>query len=203
MNLFKSQPKNSSEIPNEPSAEKSESSFKEFVVFALLTIVIVLPIRLFVAQPFIVNGESMLPTFQNGQYLIVDELTYRFRSPDRGEVIIFRFPNDPSKFFIKRVIGLPGETIELIENDVFITSTDGSTTILLEEEYIELQKNNDSVTILEDDEYFVMGDNRLASLDSRIWGPLGEDFVVGRALVRLLPFSEIGVLPGNINFENE
>ncbi len=94
-------------VPEKPRGEKSE-----FISFLLTALLVVLPIRLWIAQPFIVNGASMVPTFENGDYLIVDELTYRFRHPSHGEVIIFRYPKDPSKFFIKRIIGLPGETVD-------------------------------------------------------------------------------------------
>src|SRR3989344_5716676 len=89
----------------------------DLLKFAALATIIVLPIRAYVAQPFVVSGRSMVPTFQNGQYLIVDEISYRFHSPQRGDVIIFKYPKDPTKYFIKRVIGLPGETVEIKGND--------------------------------------------------------------------------------------
>src|SRR5690606_15661898 len=85
--------------------EKRDSFFGDLIRFSLLSIVIVIPIRLFIASPFVVNGSSMEPTFSTGEYLIVDQLTYRFHDPSRGDVVIFHYPKDPSKFFIKRVIG--------------------------------------------------------------------------------------------------
>ena len=97
-----------SPVPEKSSFKKSDFIW-ETVKFAIFALVIVLPIRIYIAQPFIVSGSSMDPTFDNGHYLIVDQLSYRFEKPKRGEVIIFKYPNDPSKFFIKRIIGLPGE----------------------------------------------------------------------------------------------
>lgn len=181
----------------EPVVEKDKksSSVKDFFIFAILAIIIVIPIRIFIAQPFIVSGTSMVPTFETGQYLIVDQISYRLGSPDRGDVIIFKYPNNPKRFFIKRVIGLPGEEVEIHGTDVYITGIDGKR-FKLDEPYIELSRESEMTTKLKDDEYFVMGDNRAASLDSRSWGPLQEDFITGKALIRLLPLSEIDFLPG-------
>lgn len=188
---------------NKPDQQKPEPQYsnrhfvKDLIIFAVLAVVIVIPIRIFIAQPFIVSGESMVPTFESGEYLIVDQLSYRLHSPERGDVIIFKYPNNPSRYFIKRVIGLPGETVEIVNDVVHITS--GDTKIILDEPYITLQRDSNMTMALADDEYFVMGDNRLASLDSREWGPLQEDFITGRALVRLLPFERIDLLPGKYN----
>jgi len=153
------------EIPN-PEAQSSnqKSDRGDLVSFLLWAVIIVVPIRLWVAQPFIVSGESMVPTFENADYLIVDELTYHFRDPQNGDVVIFKYPKDTTKYFIKRVIGIPGDTV------------DGK--------------------VLADDQYFVEGDNRNQSSDSRIWGTLPRDLIVGRPIVRLLPISEAEILPG-------
>tara|TARA_Y100000310_G_scaffold88016_1_gene84936 strand:+ start:5718 stop:6272 length:555 start_codon:yes stop_codon:yes gene_type:complete len=176
--------------------------FTEVIKFALLALIIVVPIRLFVAQPFIVSGASMVPTFETGQYLIIDQLTYHFEKPERSDVIIFRFPNDPSKFFIKRIIGLPGETVEMREGDVIIRNENLLVEFVLEEPYLEGITTKDLLTAkLGTDEYFVMGDNRKESSDSRLWGALPEDLIVGRALVRLLPVNTIDVLPGSVATE--
>ena len=173
-----------------------ESAFKEILTFVVLAIVIVVPIRLFIAQPFVVEGESMHPTFEGGDYLIVDELTYHFSDPRRGDVVIFRYPGDPRIFYIKRVIGLPGEGIEIDRGKVTVTREDG-TTLLLSEPYIVNEDATYSQTmVLGPDQYYVMGDNRPRSSDSRIWGPLPRKDMVGRAFVRLLPVSDIGTFPG-------
>lgn len=184
---------------NQNRKETFMSELIDVLKYVAIALLIVLPLRLFVAQPFIVSGESMYPTFQNGNYLIVDELTYRTRAPERGEVIVFRYPNDPSRFFIKRIIGLPGETIILkgtkmtIENE---THPDGFT---LNEPYAASFPNMGNKTVtLGADEYFVMGDNRPASSDSRIWGPLPRNLIIGRALVRLFPVKELQGTPGSL-----
>jgi signal peptidase I len=154
---------------------------------------------MYVAQPFVVSGASMSPTFETGQYLIVDQFSYNFSEPERGDVIIFRFPKDPSKFFIKRIIALPSENIIINGEEIKIITRDGEE-IILDEPYIKLTKDSYTETMLGHDEYFVMGDNREASLDSRIWGTLEEKYIIGKALFRLLPIGEIDYLPGKFNF---
>jgi len=175
--------------------------FKELLSIVFWSLVIVVPFRIFIAQPFIVNGASMDPTFKNGDYLIVDEITYRFEKPQRGSVLIFKFPLDTKKYFIKRIIGLPGEHIEIKKGVVTITKTDGSSTTL-DEPYVVYPKADDYKYDLGENEYFVMGDNRLGSADSRIWGPVKEDLIIGRPVLRLYPVDKISKLPGNFG-ENE
>jgi signal peptidase I len=176
-----------------------ESAFKEILTFIVLAIIIVVPIRLFVAQPFVVEGESMHPTFESGNYLIVDELTYHLSDPKRGDVVIFRYPGDPSIFYIKRIIGLPGETVHIDHGQTTVTKTDG-TTVTLDESYVVSEDATYTQdTTLGPDQYFVMGDNRPRSSDSRIWGPLPKKNIVGRAYIRLLPPNMIGILPGAAN----
>jgi signal peptidase I len=179
-------------------AQKIINFLKELLTFAAVAVVIVLPLRIFIAQPFIVSGESMFPTFESGQYLIIDQLTYRFNDPVRGDVVVFRYPQDPSKFFIKRIIALPNEKIKIDGTNVIVTLTDG-TQMTLDEPYIELQRENQTEMSLAGDEYFVMGDNRLASLDSRVWGPLKKEMITGRAWLRLLPVNKIDFLPGGLS----
>ena len=179
-----------------PQAER-ENFFTELLKFVIIAALIVLPIRFLVAQPFIVSGASMNPTFLNGQYLIVDELSYRFEAPARGDVIIFRYPKDPKQFFIKRIIGLPGETVSIRNGRLEVTEVDGKT-IALDESYVINQGNGgDATYVLDQDHYFVMGDNRPESSDSRIWGPLPRENIIGRAFVRLLPIDTLGLLPGS------
>lgn len=181
---------------------KKESAIAEIVRFSLIALIIVLPIRLFVAQPFIVSGASMEDTFETGEYLIVDQLTYHFEEPVRGDVIVFRYPKDPSKFFIKRVIGLPGDTLEIQDQTVTITNQEHPEGVVLDEVYIEEMKSSPGLTeTLGEGEYFVMGDNRNASSDSRSWGVLQRENIIGRAFLRLFPLNEIGVFPGAYDIE--
>ncbi len=170
--------------------------FTELLKFAVLALIIVVPIRLFVAQPFIVSGSSMYPTFQNGQYLIIDELSYHFEQPQRDDVIVFRYPKDPSEFFIKRVIGLPNETVKILNGNVYIVNN--GQTQELSEPYVINQGNGPDMTMtLGPNQYFVMGDNRPQSSDSRIWGPVPRANITGHVVLRLLPLSTANILPGS------
>ena len=173
---------------------------KDLFILALLIVVIVIPLRLFVISPFVVDGESMHPTFENLDYLIIDEISYRFESPQRGDVIVFRYPLDPSIFYIKRIIGLPGETVAINHGVVSITEPDGDS-FTLNEPYISAEDATYSETVtLSPDDYFVMGDNRPNSSDSRVWGPLPAKEIVGRVLLRLLPLSRAGFFPGKATY---
>ena len=195
--------KNNSRVENpvtqtpRPETNK-KNEFKELLKFAVIAIPIVLLIRTYVIGPFVVSGASMDFTFTNGQYLIVDELSYHFNNPKRGEVVIFRYPLDTKRFYIKRVIGLPGEMVSITDGIVTITGAEYPRGHTLSEPYInQTNKKIDSlVTKLGEDEYFVMGDNRAGSSDSRIWGPVKRDLIVGRPLVRLFPVSKIDIFPG-------
>ena len=165
--------------------------------FGLIAVLIVLPIRIFIAQPFIVSGSSMVPTFENGEYLIIDELSYHLRQPERGEVVVFRYPKNTKLFFIKRIIGLPGETIKINGESITVKNSEQKESIKLDESYIKNQSSNDLEISLGTDEYFVMGDNRAYSSDSRAWGALPEKLIIGRAFLRLWPIAQAGLLPGN------
>lgn len=178
------------------ASPKVRSSVWELVRFAAIVLLIVIPVRIFIAKPFIVSGASMYPTFEDKEYLIVDELSYLLRQPERGEVIVFKYPKDPSKYFIKRIIGLPGGTVTVKNNSVAITNADGSTE-KLGEPYISKDYFADTQFTLGPDDYFVMGDNRQVSSDSRAWGAVPKNLITGRALVRLFPFDRVGVLPGD------
>lgn len=176
-----------------------KNSWLDITRFAFIAILIILPIRWFVAQPFIVSGASMEETFHNNEYLIVDQLTYRLDDPRRGDVIIFRYPNDTSKYFIKRIIGLPSETVKIEGDVVTIINDDNPDGFILNEPYIRtMSAENAKTQLLGTDEYFVMGDNRDHSSDSRSWGVLHRDEIVGRALLRLLPPNKLSVMPGSI-----
>lgn len=189
---------------NTPHTEYAETEHKEhplaeIVRFSIIAILIVIPIRMFIAQPFIVSGASMDDTFHSGEYLIVDQVSYYFALPARGDVVVFRYPKDPSKFFIKRVIGLPGDTITIENAQVIIENEEHPEGFILDEPYI---KSMDSAPVMTETlgnrEYFVMGDNRNRSSDSRSWGVLQEERIVGRAFIRLFPPSKVDYLPGAV-----
>lgn len=182
---------------DETVIDTAEHPLAEIVRFSLIAILIVFPIRLFIAQPFIVSGASMEPNFHSGEYLIVDQVSYYFHQPTRGEVIIFKYPRDPSKYFIKRVIGVPGDTITIDKGVVSIKNEQHPDGFILTEPYAEpMPLAPKLVETLGDREYFVMGDNRDESSDSRSWGVLQEERIVGRAYVRLFPPDVLDYLPG-------
>lgn len=186
--------------PQEPNGKKKENFWGEIIRFTIFALIIVLPIRLFIAQPFIVSGASMDPTFETGEYLIVDQLSYRLGNPARGEVIIFKYPKDESKYFIKRVIGLPGETIELEGTLVTIKNKQYPEGLKLEEPYItdNNEKEEYMTVTLKEGQYFVMGDNRRQSSDSRAWGALSRNLIIGTPFVRLFPLDKVRVYPGEL-----
>lgn len=182
----------------------AKTKFKEFlengwdlIKFAVIALLIVIPIRMWIAQPFVVSGESMFPTFHDKEYLIVDELSYITGEPKRGEVVIFRYPEDPKRFFIKRIIGMPNEKIIVTGKEVTIINEQNPDGFKLDEPYIN-EKTFTPTGEYEtgDDQYFVMGDNRNRSSDSRMWGVLPKNLMIGRAYLRLFPFDSISYLPG-------
>ena len=183
------------------TVEKAENttgfrqSLWEFIKFFLIAVLVVIPIRIWVAQPFIVSGSSMTPNFENGEYLIVDEFSYHFRQPVRGEVIIFRAPRDTSEFYIKRIIGLPEERIKISDGEITVFNTEFPGGTKISESYIKNTSRDREMDItLKASEYFVLGDNRPMSSDSRVWGPLEESLIIGRAWLRLWPVNKASIL---------
>lgn len=179
---------------------KKESYLKDILTFALLAIIIVIPIRTFIAQPFLVSGVSMDPSFKTNDYLIIDEISYYFREPKREEVVVMRYPLDTSTFFIKRIIGLPLETISVKNGEITIINKDNPKGFKLNNKYvIDEHKSFESFSVsLGPTEYFVMGDNRKESSDSRFWGPLPRKDIIGTPFIRLFPFNKINLKPGSI-----
>lgn len=171
----------------------------ELIRFALIVLIIFLPVRFFIAKPFVVSGASMDPTFHSGEYLIVDQVSYRFDDPKRGDVIVFKYPYDTSKYYIKRIVGLPGETLLMDEGRVTIINEENPDGFALDETYVTNHSGESFSKTLGAREYFVMGDNRSASSDSRSWGPLKEEYITGKPVVRLFPVNSIGIYPGSEN----
>lgn len=185
------------------TAKREGSMVWEVLKYTVISLIIVAPFRIYVAQPFIVAGESMINTFHPHEYLIVDQLTYRTQEPQRGDVVIFKYPLDPSVYFVKRVVGLPGETVRISNRIVTVQSARSSEPVRLDEPYVSSLAPETAPTevILEDDEYFVLGDNRKESSDSRVWGPLQRKFIVGRAFARVFPLSRVAMWPGEYHFD--
>lgn len=165
----------------------------EIAKIVIIATVIVVPIRYFLFQPFFVKGQSMDPNFGNGDYLIVDEITYKFKEPQRGEVIVFKSPQDLSQRLIKRIIGLPEEVVEIKDGRVMVYTSAGQR-ILDESDYIpNLSTGGDLRVSLGEDEYFVLGDNRPFSYDSRRFGPLLKENIIGRVIFRAWPFATLTI----------
>lgn len=170
--------------------------FWEVLEIVIISFVSITLIYKFVAQPFIVKGASMEPTFENNDFLLVDEFIYRFRVPERGEVIVFRNPRNEAEFYIKRIVGLPGEEVIIREGAVFI---DGK---MLDEQYVPESMRTmpgDYRFVLTDNEYFVMGDNRLESSDSRSWGPLDKREIIGIVRIRFWPVERLELFKAPIS----
>ncbi len=169
----------------------------DLVKILIIALIIIVPFRMFVAEPFVVSGSSMLPNFQNHNYLIVDRLSYITGAPKRGDVIVLLYPKDTSQFFIKRIIGLPGDTVELENGYVVIKNSQWPQGQRLAEPYLPDQSEtfgSPDPVVLGSGEYFVLGDNRTASSDSRVWGILPRNDIVGRVWVRIYPFSDAGFI---------
>ncbi len=170
-------------------APKKDMSWKSFFIF----LVFIVLFRLFVLEPHNVSGSSMDDTFKDGDYVLVDKISYRFKNPHVGDVVVFDPPAsaENASRFIKRIIATPGESVEVKANDTYINNNK------VTENFIDYPSKKISPSILlKKDEYFVMGDNRLVSYDSRYWGPIVKDELQGRVLIRLYPFNKIAIFPG-------
>ncbi|MEI7620524.1 MAG: signal peptidase I [Candidatus Falkowbacteria bacterium] len=170
----------------------------EFFKIVIISLVIILPIRYFIIQPFYVKGASMEPTFHDHQYLIIDEISYRFNDPQRGDIVVFRYPQNPQEYFIKRIIGLPGERVEVRDGSVYIYNDKYPEGFVLDEsvylaDNIKTYDLSEEIVTLRGGEYFVLGDNRNASKDSRSFGAVNKSFLTGRVMFRGWPFNQITV----------
>lgn len=175
------------EPANKPTSVRD--FFVELLQVVIVALAIIIPVRYFFIKPFYVKGASMEPTFFDHEYLVIDEISYRFKEPVRGDIIVFRYPRDPKQYFIKRIIGLPGETVQITGNHVFINGEQ------IDEGYLDASTKTvgEIVVTLQPDEFFVLGDNRSFSLDSRSFGPLPRQYVVGKTWIRGWPFNKITV----------
>lgn len=175
------------------------TSFLEILEFIIIAISLVFIVRSYIVQPFLVWGSSMSPNFSSGDYILIDEISLFFRDIKRGEVVVFKYPQDPSTYFIKRVIGLPKEKIQIIDGKIVVFNQEYPNGFILNEPYLsgfiktENRKFSEKGIVLNDDEYFVLGDNRQYSYDSRDWGVLKKDHIVGIARLRLYPLKSFSV----------
>lgn len=197
-------------MSDEPQASPPQTAHKEsqrsIIIYTIAALGIALVVRFFVAAPYVVSGASMEPNFNDWDYLIIDRVSYDFGSPQRGDVIVFNLPQDTSRALIKRIIGLPGETVSLQGNSVSIKNAARPQGFTLAEPYLDpsdLGGASNMTITLAADQYFVLGDNRKVSADSRLWGTLPRGDIVGRVLVRLFPLSGIGILPAESRYAQD
>jgi signal peptidase I len=189
-----------------PQASHDDSSKGTLFAYTLFALGLALVIRFYVAAPYVVSGASMEPNFHNWDYLITDRLTYRFDEPARGDVVVFRLPQEPSRSLIKRVVGLPGDTVTVRDDLIEITNAAHPEGFVLDEPYVFTENFGGPTGIsltLGGDEFFVMGDNRRVSSDSRTWGVLPRENIVGRVLLRLFPVTQLGLLPAEARYLQE
>ncbi len=160
----------------------------EVVKVVVISLAIIIPIRYFLIQPFYVKGASMEPNFHNYEYLIIDEISYRFNEPERGDVVVLRNPQMRTQFFIKRIIGLPSETVEIKNHGVYINGEKLDESPYLDESTFTYGTQE---LALHDNEYFLLGDNRSESLDSRVFGAVPSEEFIGRTWLRAWPFTRL------------
>jgi len=167
----------------------------ELIKIVVISLVIIIPVRYFLIQPFYVKGASMEPNFYDHEYLIIDEITYRFNDPVRGDIVVFRYPKNPQEYFIKRLIALPGEEVQIKDGNVIIYNEENKNGMTLEESYlasgVKTYGLSEKKVTLSTNEYFVLGDNRNSSKDSRSFGPVNDSYLTGRVLLRGWPFDRI------------
>ncbi|MBI5645015.1 signal peptidase I [Candidatus Kaiserbacteria bacterium] len=185
---------------------REASSQRSLIAYTIIALGLALIIRFYIAAPYIVSGASMEPTFDNFHYLIIDKVIYKIDDPKRGDVIVFKLPQNTSRALIKRVIGLPGETVVLSGNVVRIINPEHPEGFTIDESYLSSGNlggaTNMKVT-LGPDQFFVLGDNRKVSADSRLWGTLPREDINGRVFLRLYPFNKIDVLPGEARYSEK
>ena len=163
----------------------------------IIAFAIMIVFRLFVAEPFTVSGSSMVPNFHNREYLIINKLGYRLHKPARGDVIVFKYPKDTTQYFIKRIIALPGEKVQVKDGHVIIYNSQYPGGQRLDEPFLpndDITAGKDEVVTLGSDEYYVLGDNRTASSDSRVWGILPKNDIVGKVFLRVFPLTNFGII---------
>lgn len=180
-------------LDKKPKWQAISEFFWEMVRVAIISLVIILPVRYFLIQPFYVKGASMEPNFYDHEYLIIDEISYRFNEPKRGDIVVFKYPKDPKQYFIKRVIGLPGEKVRIENSAIFVNGTRLNEAYLPDTIETVLPLRGYGDVTLAGDEYFLLGDNRSQSLDSRIFGPVKREFIIGRTWIRGWPFNRVTI----------
>ena len=183
------------EIPEVPEMAstpevKEKPLWREVLEVVVIAVVLALVIRFFVVEPFYIPSESMLPTLEVNDRIIVSKVNYYFTSPERGEILVFKYPLDLSQNFVKRLIAVGGETVELKNSVLYINGE------AVPEDYLppDLRYSNFGPVEVPEGHFFMMGDNRNSSSDSRTWGYVDEELLIGRAMLIIWPFDRFGVV---------
>lgn len=173
---------------NKEQPIKRKSIYREYGEAIIIAVILALFIRTYIVQAFKIPSGSMIPTLQIGDHILVNKFIYRFKTPHRGDIMVFKYPKDPSRDFIKRLIGLPGDTIEIKNKQVYINNQTIKEPYTIFEGtddpfYAPSNRDNFGPIVIPENHYFVMGDNRDCSLDSRFWGLLNYDLIKGKAFI--------------------
>jgi len=202
MKLFKKNSAGNFDDKNLSLGQQALIFFWEIFKVVVISLAIIIPVRYFLIKPFYVKGASMEPNFYDHEYLIINEISYRFEEPARGDTVVFKFPFDTSQYFIKRIIGLPSEIIKITDGQIYIFSESHPEGEILEENYLlpAMKTLGDLEINLAEDEYFLMGDNRLASLDCRNFGPVKRQYIVGKTLLRGWPLNRLGLVTNDLEY---
>lgn len=202
MTLFKKDKESSRDEENLSLGKQVFIFVWEIFKVVVISVAIIVPVRYFLIKPFYVKGASMEPSFYNHEYLIINEISYRFNEPERGDTIVFKYPFDPTQYFIKRIIGLPGERVRITEGAVYVAAPGQDGEMVLEEEYLlpAMKTLGEVKVTLAQDEYYLLGDNRIASLDSRAFGPIKRYYIVGKTLLRGWPLDRMGLVTNNSEY---
>lgn len=192
-----------------PHIEEDLSVGKQALIFfwelfkvVAISLAIIIPVRTFLIKPFYVKGASMEPNFHDKEYLIINEISYYFGDPVRGDSVVFKYPVDPTQFFIKRIVALPGERIVISNGKIFIYNNYNPNGQELAEPYLidSVKTLGDIDETLGPAQYFLLGDNRIHSLDSRAFGPVDRKYIVGKTLLRGWPPGKIGLTINNLDY---
>lgn len=190
-------------VEAEQPSTTEQVSHAAWEIFKTVSVILVaaLIIRTFLVQPFFVDGNSMQPTFQPSDYLLVNQLSYHFSKPRHGDIVVFKAPPEPTENYIKRIVGVPGDTVELKNGGVMIKNSKHPQGVMISEPYVRQNTRTQPETEqtswkLSGNDYFVAGDNREPGMssDSRAWGPVPRENIIGKVALRVYPIASLGTI---------